>query len=86
MRSVPICSTEVTRRDLSALRRRETKYEGVVAVVREYCVTWQRKPESTISCLRWSGFASLNRKILCGVGTKGQLGPYNFDKNWSAYR
>lgn len=68
MRSVPICSTEVTRRDFRALRRRVTKWEGVVAVVREYCVTWQRKPESMISCLRWSGLASLKRKIRCGYG------------------
>lgn len=64
MRSVPICLTEVTRRDLRNLRSLVTKGDGAVAVVLEYFVVWQRKPESRTSCLRWSGLESLTRKIL----------------------
>lgn len=79
IRSVPICAIPVIRRDLRNLRMRVTKGEGAVAAVREYWVTWVRKPESTISCRRWSGLASLKRKMrwsMISVGSQTEGGDW----------
>lgn len=63
IRSVPTCDTLVIRLDRRCFLSLLTKCDGWVAVVREYSVRWQRNPESTTSCFRLSGLASLNRNM-----------------------
>jgi hypothetical protein len=63
MRSVPTCEMAVTRRVLRYLRSLATNADGADAVVRAYDVRWQRKPDSMISCSRWSGLWNLKRNM-----------------------